>query len=390
MQQPPWVIVSGDFNRKGGMDRANFALADYVASQGGKVFLVTHSADPELSSNPMVKVHLVPRPGGSVTLSSPFLDYSGRSVARKVQARWPAATVVSNGASCVWPGINWAHYIHHAWRPAAQAKSLVRDGSAKLIQSFHRKREKVAYLKARLILANSNLTRAHLLQHFSLDPSRVRTLYLGSDPACRPITLDERNTARLSFGIPGSRQVALFVGAIGRDKRKGIDTLVKAWKLLCNDPAWDVDLLAAGAGDTDALAIEVTKLGLQKRVRILGFSENVHQLLAAADLLVSPTRYEAYGLNVQEAICRGLSAMVSASAGIAERYPTDLNEMLIADPNDASALADKLREWRKHPEQWSLRFEPFGKMLRNYKWEDMAREFVALVETTSADSSHAA
>jgi glycosyltransferase involved in cell wall biosynthesis len=390
MQQSPWVIVTGDFSLKGGMDRANFALADYVASQGVRVFLVTHFADSALKANPLVTLHLVPRPAGSVTLSSPLLDYAGRSLARKVQSRWPAAKVVSNGASCIWPGINWAHYIHHAWHPAAQTESLLRNGSAKLIQSFHRNREKAAYQKAKLILCNSNLTRAHLLQHFSVDPSRIRTLYLGSDPDFRPITLGERNAARSSLGIQSSRKIALFVGAIGRDRRKGIDTLVKAWKILCGDAGWDMDLLVAGAGDTDVLASEVARLGLQNRLRILGFSENVHQLLAAADLLVSPTRYEAYGLNVQEAICRGLTAMVSASSGIAERYPRDLEAMLIADPDDAIALANKLLQWRKCAQQWSLRFAPLGDVLRNYTWNDMAREFVALAETSNAEPRRAA
>ena len=38
-------------------------------------------------------------------------------------------------------------------------------------------------------------------------------------------------------------------------------------------------------------------------------------------VLVSAPRHEAYGLNVQEAHCRGLPDLVSASAGVAERYP---------------------------------------------------------------------
>ena len=39
-----WVIVTGDFTPLGGMDRANHALASYLARQGAEAHLVTHRA----------------------------------------------------------------------------------------------------------------------------------------------------------------------------------------------------------------------------------------------------------------------------------------------------------------------------------------------------------
>ena len=53
-------------------------------------------------------------------------------------------------------------------------------------------------------------------------------------------------------------------------------------------------------------------------------------VFAACDLLIHPARYEAYGLAVHEALCRGLPALVSATAGVAERYPEDLGQLLAA------------------------------------------------------------
>ena len=52
-------------------------------------------------------------------------------------------------------------------------------------------------------------------------------------------------------------------------------------------------------------------------------------LLAAADLLVSPVRYEAYGLNVHEALCRGAAVMVTRTAGVVERFDHDLEPSLL-------------------------------------------------------------
>jgi glycosyltransferase involved in cell wall biosynthesis len=71
---------------------------------------------------------------------------------------------------------------------------------------------------------------------------------------------------------------------------------------------------------------------------LLGYREDVATILAASDLLASPTRYEAYGLNVHEAICRGVPALVSRSAGVAERYPPELRSWLLDDPDDVVTL----------------------------------------------------
>jgi glycosyltransferase involved in cell wall biosynthesis len=64
------------------------------------------------------------------------------------------------------------------------------------------------------------------------------------------------------------------------------------------------------------------------RVRFLGFRTDVPEIPSALDGLVHP-RYEAAGLSVHEALCRGLPAIVTACAGVAERYPADLRHCLL-------------------------------------------------------------
>ena len=129
------------------------------------------------------------------------------------------------------------------------------------------------------------------------------------------------------------------MGALGYDDRKGFDVLFRAWERLCSRPDWDVDLLVAGSGPAaPAWHAKVKAAGLEHRIRLLGFTDQVKSVLAAADLLVSPVRYESYGLNVQEAICRGVPAMVSASAGVAEQYDAGFAPLLIPDPEDVSGI----------------------------------------------------
>ncbi len=53
-----------------------------------------------------------------------------------------------------------------------------------------------------------------------------------------------------------------------------------------------------------------------------------------------------YGLAVHEAICSGVPVIVSATAGIAERMPSDLGDLLLDDVNSAADLSRRLQRWR--------------------------------------------
>src|ERR1700676_2237649 len=107
-QKSPWVLVAAGFHARGGMDKANLALAEYLLEQEIPVHVVAHGVDERIAKHPLVTVHIVSRPGGSFFLGEPLLDRKGRSVARQVTSRWPHAQVVLNGGNCIWPGINWA------------------------------------------------------------------------------------------------------------------------------------------------------------------------------------------------------------------------------------------------------------------------------------------
>ncbi len=376
----PWVIVAAGLHQKGGMDKANLALADYLLEREIPVHVVTHSVDPSLEQHPLTKVHLVPRPMQSFFLGEFALEARGKKVARRVLRDYPLAQVVVNGGNCVWPGINWAHYVHHAWAGPKRGPFAYRVKDA-LAANRARRTERAAFQRAKLIISNSKRTTQELVKYFKVDPDRVYTVYLGSDPAWGLISPEERAAARKLLQVGETRSLAVFVGALGHDDRKGFDVLFRAWQTLCSRPDWDVDLMVAGSGPTLPLwQAKVNQSGLGQRIRLLGFTEQVKSVLAAADLLISPVRYESYGLNVQEAICRGVPAMVSASAGVAEQYETAFAPLLIPDPENGGDLVQRLLAWRLNREQWRARFQPFGDRLRSRTWRDTAADFVSIVE----------
>ena len=324
----PWLLVSGDFVPWGGMDRANFALASRLAATGDEVHLVTHRASESLSRRGAI-VHPVRRPGGAHILGTPLLARAGRACARELGGR--RVRVVGNGGNCIWPGIAWVHYVHAAYDPRAGASAVPR-AIASVQRRYVLDRERRAVDQARIVVCNSRRTQRDVVDRLGVPVEKTRVIYYGTDASeFAPVRVGDRQTARRAFGIPDDRPIAVFVGALG-DRRKGFDVLFEAWARLCRTPGWDADLLVAGEGrELPAWHARSESARLGGRVRFLGYRRDVSQLLAAADLLVHPVRYEAYGLAVHEAICRGVPALVSADAGVAERYPATLAPLLLRD-----------------------------------------------------------
>ncbi len=374
-----WVLVAGGFHRAGGMDAANAALASYLADLGCRLHLVSHSVEDDLQNDAAVKVHRVPRPRQSYFLGGRLLERVGRAVARETLATDPSARVIVNGGNCTFPDINWVHSVHHAWPARNDRAPLWFRAKSAIDKAISRRRERAALESARVIIANSNRTRRDLIDLLNIDASRVHTVYLGAEPHWRSITPERRSSARQWLGVETSRPVVAFVGALGHDTNKGFNTLWKAWRRLSTSDGWDADLIVSGGGRAlDKWRARVNEAGLQRSVRIIGHTDRIVDVMAAADLLVSPSNYEAYGLAVHEGLCCGVPSMVSASAGIAERYPSSLSELLIHDPNDSAALAGMMLNWRASLPSWKERIQALARELRSRTWDAMAAEIVAI------------
>jgi glycosyltransferase involved in cell wall biosynthesis len=372
-----YAIVAADFIPWGGMDRPNYELAWYLAEQqGAEVHLVSHRVASPLSGHSKVTWHRVPRPFGRPTFGSPFLDGAGRRIAREISSG--GGTVVVNGGNCLWSDVNWIHYVHNTpvaepGRPSLPQREWMRW---KRRRDQHRERQAVG--EARLIITDSELMKDRLIAGISIDPERVRTIYYGIDPnQFRAASTAERTEARRVLGLSLDRPVVAFIGALGHDRRKGFDVLFDAWCQCCKHAGWDANLVVAGTGpELPYWKRRVSESGREDDIRLLGFTKAISTLLAAADALVSPTRYEPYGQGVHEALCSGLTVFVTRCAGISERFPAELHDLLLDDPPDAAQLCGRLLEWHKNIECYRRRTLPFAEQLRRRTWTDMAADFV--------------
>ena len=71
---------------------------------------------------------------------------------------------------------------------------------------------------------------------------------------------------------------------------------------------------------------------------------------------------------------------MTRTAGIAERYPTELHDLLIPDPDDAPDLSARLREWRDRSGRLATPLAAFSDRLRAFTWDQMAERFTGLID----------
>lgn len=386
----PVIIVTGDFVRTGGMDRANLALAEFLAENpqvASHVHLVAHRADPGLATHPRISFHRVPKPLGSYWLAGPLLEKAGRRLAQDISD----SILVVNGGNCRSPLVsaNWVHYVHAAWNPGDSAgtcrPSLPRHIKNHLAWKAFLRQERQAFEQAPLLIANSHLTARQLNQFYQVPESKIQVVYYGIDTNIfKQITPEERKAARSGLNILSDRPTAVFVGSLG-DARKGFDILFKAWsQMVARHGAANPLLLVVGAGaGLEEYRQKAAHFVESDSIRFLGFRSDVPQVLAAGDILISPTRYEAYGLGVHEALCRGLPVLVSRSAGVSERLPivdSQCNNLFtLPDVNICEHVTNSLSQWLTSPLVFQNSARKVGDVLRKQSWTDQMSRLSAFL-----------
>jgi UDP-glucose:(heptosyl)LPS alpha-1,3-glucosyltransferase len=190
----------------------------------------------------------------------------------------------------------------------------------------------------------------------------------------RPPSEEERHAARTELRLGDDERVALFVGH--EFHRKGLSYAIGALR-----HAPSVLLLILGGSDeiiADAYA-NALEIGVGERVLFLGPRQNLRPFLAASDMFVLPSAYEANALVVLEALASGLP-VVSTRVGFApeiiddgvngflvERHATEIGDRL---ERLAELDSEELGEWRRRARS---SIEP-------YSWRAVAQRYLDLAD----------
>ncbi len=166
------------------------------------------------------------------------------------------------------------------------------------------------------LIAVSEEVRRDYEKHFHLKD--IEVLYNAIDVDCfrREVQAVDRIAARRALGAVDSDVVLLHVGRFHR--QKGHDLLLEGFSVALREmPSLRLVLVGTGALQS-AMRARAEQLQLGDRVLFVGSVVDMPRLYAAADLFVFPSRYEAFGLALLEAMAAGLPSVVSRVGGITE------------------------------------------------------------------------
>ena len=138
-----------------------------------------------------------------------------------------------------------------------------------------------------------------------VDPARVRVVYLGLDPM-------------LGAGAPEferKQRLVLTVGHTNRTTilRKGMLTTVRIAQLLP-----DVPFVLAGPADPDAMVVLRAEAGPNVRFEGEVGQDRLWELFGSARVYIQPSRHEAFGYSVAEAMLHNCVPVVSRSFSLPE------------------------------------------------------------------------
>lgn len=177
-------------------------------------------------------------------------------------------------------------------------------------------------------------------------PARVTTIHYGLDVNPVPSGDGAREMTRRELGLPLQAPV---VGSVCRlVAQKGISDGLRAfWQIAQQVP--DAHYVIVGDGPLrSTLAAEADGYGLQARVHFLGWRDDARALMAAFDVLLSPSHWEGFGLVLLEAMAARVPVIATRVSAIPEIVRDGETGYLTA-PADVQALSQALLKLLSDP-----------------------------------------
>ncbi|OHV39865.1 hypothetical protein BCD49_09700 [Pseudofrankia sp. EUN1h] len=144
--------------------------------------------------------------------------------------------------------------------------------------------------------------------------SRVRVIHNGVDVTGWPYQdRTGRAKARTSLGLDQSVPLAVTVGRLC--EQKGQDLVVRAWPSVSSRvPGASLALVGDGPARAELEVATADQAGIQ----LVGESDQIATWLAAADVVVLPSRWEGLALALLEAAATGRSIVATDVGGVRE------------------------------------------------------------------------
>ncbi|MCW7754096.1 glycosyltransferase family 4 protein [Desulfobotulus sp. H1] len=235
-----------------------------------------------------------------------------------------------------------------AWAGWLAWKSLPEKKRPLLITTFHGVYSVNSYsaimTKGERVIAVSDAILQHILANYSMDPERLIRIPRGADsrrfdPGL--VSAEKREAIRKEWGCGQDSPLILVPGRFSRIK--GQDFVLQAMEGLRELP-WQL-VFVGDPAENPAYAEELGRMasGFGKRIVLAGYRKDMPEVMAASDLVLSPSRQpESFGRVLAEAGMMEKPVLASAHGGSLE-IVEDGRTGLLFSPEDEDDFRKKLQ-----------------------------------------------
>lgn len=174
------------------------------------------------------------------------------------------------------------------------------------------------------------------LKHFKVEVEYIEGIGFNQERLLSNLDTLQKSKLRTKLGLKIDDYVIIYIAEISKRKRQKY--LLNVLKEL-NDSS--VKLLLVGE-NTLNLNNYIAKLKLEKQVKVLGFREDISDLLDIADLVISVSKQEGLPLNIMEAMYKQKPIIVTNCRGNRDLIKHQENGLVVS-LNDKKELIDSIK-----------------------------------------------
>jgi glycosyltransferase involved in cell wall biosynthesis len=379
------AVVSPFVDRRHGTERALSELLERLAQKYGcEVHLYSERVeDLQVSrfsgagngQGGAIFWHRVPTVGGPQLLR--FITWVVLNTmmrrSHRIFQRISCDLVVSPGINCLDADVVIVHALFHRLWKLARVAGVDNPQSVGFLRSKHRRAyyglltalEVRVYANRKVSLLAVSRRTANLLQrYFHRKDVAVVPNGVDTEEFSLPARLAGRKAARRRRKLDDDDFILLM---IGNDWRvKGLGSILEAMAAL---PDLPLQLIVAGNDEGSHFRDEAKRLGVLARCRWEEPRYDVLDLYSAADVYVSPSHEDSFGLPVAEAMACGLPVITSAFAGVSGQIHHGVDGFVVPDPNDARLLAHLLERLHRDTDFRQYIGEAAARSAHEWTWD---------------------
>jgi glycosyltransferase involved in cell wall biosynthesis len=155
--------------------------------------------------------------------------------------------------------------------------------------------------------------------------------------------IDEATAASVPAPLPRRASGEIRIGYFGRlSPEKGLPDLIEGIALLGGRFPSLRTVIVGDGPERAALEMLAKRLGIEDRIRFLGFRADARQIMAQVDIVAHVPVYEGFGIVVLEAMAAGRPVVVNDAPGGVSEIVVDGETGLIVPAGSADVLAGAL------------------------------------------------